>query len=92
MAKSKYHYYVLVFSESGPVYVTSLDWSTKYAHWDRDKKPLEFSSATAEDLVMGLCLNFNNAVLIKSRIEIDSQPYRYSHYDCKFVEKENADD
>lgn len=90
MAK-KYHYYVLVFSESGPVYVTSIEREHKVAHWDKDKKPLEFSSMTGEDLVLGLTANFHSVVLVKSDREIESQPYRYSHYDCKFVEKENED-
>lgn len=74
MAK-KYHYYVLVFSNIGPLYVTSINNSDKYAHWDKDKAPLEFSASYGEDLVMGLNLNFINAVLIKSFIEITQQPY-----------------
>ena len=85
---NKYHYYVLVFSNSGPVYVTSIDNKNQYAHWDKDKEPLEFSSSYAEDLAMGLCLNFNSAVVIKSRIEIKAQPYNYENYNITFVEKE----
>lgn len=91
MANNKYHYYVLVFSTSGPVYVTSIDRDNKYAHWDKDKEPLEFSASYAEDLVMGLNMNFNSAVLIKSRIEITGQPYNYDDYDCTFVEKEDKE-
>ena len=91
MAKSEYHYYVLVFSSDGPVYVTSIDNANKYAHWDKDKEPLEFSASYAEDLVMGLNCNFNSAVLIKSQIEIHNQPYRYDAYDCKFIEKEKEE-
>ena len=87
MAKSKYHYYVLVFSSDGPVYVTSIDNANKYAHWDKSKAPLEFSASYAEDLVMGLNMNFNSAVLVKSNHEIKGQPYRYDAYDCTFVEK-----
>ena len=92
MAKSKYHYYVLVFSSYGPVYVTSIDNSNKYAHWDKDKEPLEFSASYAEDLVMGLNLNFNYAVLIKSTREITRQPYNYEDYDCIFVEKKKEEE
>ena len=91
MTKSKYHYYVLVFSSDGPVYVTSIDNANKYVHWDKDKEPLEFSASYAEDLVMGLNCNFNSAVLIKSQIEIHNQPYRYDAYDCKFIEKEKEE-
>ena len=86
MAK-KYHYYVLVFSNTGPVYVTSIDSSNKYAHWDKDKEPLEFSSSYAEDLVAGLNMNFNSSVLVKSTHEIKGEPYRYDDFDFTFVEK-----
>lgn len=88
MANKKYHYYVLVFTNNGPVYVTSLNRENKYAHWNKDEEPMEFSSTYAEDLVIGLNANFHNAVLIKSRIEIDTQPYRYADFDCTFVRKE----
>lgn len=91
MAK-KYHYYVLVFSSTGPVYVTSIDRNNEYAHWDKDKKPLEFSASYAEELVMGLNMNYNNAVLIKSNHEIKGQPYRYNAYDCTFVEKKKEEE
>jgi len=91
MAK-KYHYYVLVFSSTGPTYVTSIDHSNKYAHWDKDKAPLELSAGYAEDLVMGLNMNFNSAVLIKSVREITGQPYNYEDYDCTFVEKKKEEE
>ena len=87
MAKSKYHYYVLVFSSDGPVYVTSIDNANRYAHWDKSKAPLEFSASYAEDLVMGLNMNFNSAFMIQSTREIPGQPYNYEYYDCTFVEK-----
>lgn len=88
MAK-KYHYYVLVFTNDGPVYVTSIDSSNKYAHWDKEKEPMEFSSSYAEDLALGLCLNLNHSVVIKSVREITSQPYNYADYECTFVRKES---
>lgn len=87
MAK-KYHYYILVFSETGAVYVTSIDKSNKYAHWDKDKAPQEYPASVAEDLVFGLNCNFINAVLVKSPREIDTQPYNYDSFDCKFIPKE----
>lgn len=85
MAK-KYYYYVLVFTNYGPMYVTSIDSSNKYAHWDKDKEPMELGSRYAEDLVLGLNLNFNHSVVIKSTRKIERQPYRYDSFDCKFVE------
>ena len=91
MAKNKYHYYVLVFTETGPVYVTSVDNSTKSVYWDRNETPMEFSQSYAEDLELGLNLNFHSAVLVKSRIVIENQPYRYSDFDCTFVEKKQEE-
>lgn len=91
MAK-KYYYYVLVFLNTGPTYVTSIDNNNKYAHWDKDKAPLEFSASYAEDLVMGLNMNFNSAVLIKSVRKITGQPYNYEDYDCTFVEKKKEEE
>lgn len=87
MAK-KYHYYVLVFTDEGPKYVTSIDSTNKFAHWDIDKAPMELGSSYAEDLALGLNLNMNHSVVIKSAREITSQPYRYEAFDCTFVEKE----
>ena len=87
MAKNKYYYYVLVFSSTGPVYMTSIDKSNKYAIWDKSKEPLEVGESYGKDLVMGLNLNLNSAVLVKSNHEIKSQPYRYDTYDCTFVKK-----
>ena len=86
MAK-KYYYYVLVFTNSGPMYVTSIDRNSNYAHWDIDKEPIELGSSYAEDLAMGLNLNSNHSVVIKSTRKIDSQPYRYSDFDCKFIKR-----
>lgn len=91
MANRKYHYYVLVFSSTGPVYVTSIDHTNKYAHWDKDKAPLEMGAYVAEDLVIGLNCNFTNAVVIKSQIEITGQPYNYEHFDCTFVKIEKEE-
>ena len=87
MATKKNHYYVLVFTEKGPVYITSVDYSTKYASWDKLEKPLEFSKYTAEDLCFGLNCNFHSAVVVSKPIEIENQPYRYDAYDCTFTEK-----
>ena len=86
--KTTNHYYVLVFANNGPAYVTSVDYSNRSARWDKDKAPYEFSKSSAEDLVLGLNLNFHQAVLVTSKFEIDYQPYNYKYYDCTFVEKE----
>lgn len=91
--KQRYWYYVLVFTNSGPKYVTEI-LPQKTARWDELGKPMEFSKELAEDLYTGLCLNFHTAIMVKSRFEIESQPYNYKHYSVKFEEKEennNAD-
>ena len=90
MAKknSCYHYYVLVFTDEGPIYVTDANNGDRYAYWDKEQKPMEFSATYADDMVLGLNLNSHHAVLIKSRFEIDHQPYRYESYDLKFEKRE----
>lgn len=88
MAKKKYYYYVLVFSENGAMYVTSIDSTNKYAHWDATKAPLELGASYAEDLVFGLNCNFINAVVVKSKMEIETQPFNYADFECKFVRRE----
>jgi hypothetical protein len=87
MATTKNHYYILVFTDNGPVYVTSVNYAEKSARWEKDKAPKEFSRSTAEDLVFGLRCNWHNAVVVTLPVEIDCQPYNYKDYDCRFVEK-----
>ena len=86
MAKTKNHYYVLVFTNGGPVYVTDVDYSTKTAHWDKLEKPLEMTKSSAEDLCFGLCCNFYNAVVVQHKVEIEAQPYRYADYEFEAKE------
>lgn len=83
----KNHYYVLVFTDNGPVYVTSINYADKSARWEKDKDPKEFSKSNAEDLVFGLRCNWFNAVVVSLPVEIDYQPYNYRDYECRFVEK-----
>ena len=88
MATSKKnHYYVLVFTDDGPVYVTSVQYADKTARWDKDKAPMEFSKSEAESLVFGLRCNWYNAVVVYLPVDFDCQPYNYQYYECKFVEK-----
>lgn len=44
MANTKYHYYVMVFTSTGPVFVTDIG-EHKTAYWKRTEKPKEFSAA-----------------------------------------------
>jgi hypothetical protein len=82
--KKKNHYYVLVFADGGPAYVTSVNYADRSARWDRCETPKEFSKSDAESLVFGLCCNFFNAVVVMHAVEIDRQPYNYKYYTCKF--------
>lgn len=84
--KKKNYYYVLVFTDDGPVYVTSVDNASRVAYWEKDKAPLTLPKHYAEDLTIGLNLNYNNAVVVASKWEL-TQPYNYKCYDCTFVEK-----
>lgn len=83
----KNHYYVLVFADNGPAYVTSVNYADRSARWEKDKAPKEFNKSSAEDLVFGLRCNWFNAVVVSLPVEIDCQPYNYKHWDCQFVEK-----
>lgn len=92
MAKKKeYHYYVLVFTDGGPVFVTGLG-DGKVAYWDKLKKPYELAMWKAEDVCMGLNLNFYTSVLVKMPYELESQPYLYGEYELVWKEKEEKDD
>ena len=82
MAKGKkYHYYVLVYTNKGPVYVTSVNNTTKVAHWDKEEKPLEMCKEIARDLCFGLSANFTSACVVEMLYELDNQPYRYNEFE-----------
>ena len=87
--KKKYHYYVLVFTNEGPVFVTKVNNANKTAEWDRLEKPLEMDKYWAQDLVLGLNLNFHTAFLVQHMVELSRQPIRYE--DGHFVWEFNAD-
>lgn len=87
-AKKKKHYYVLVMTEAGPKFVTKVNYGDKTAEWDYKEKPLELDKFWAEDLVLGLNLNFNQAYLVCQNREIETQPYRYDDYKIQWVERE----
>lgn len=78
MAKKQNFYYVLVFTNDGPVFVTSIDRASKTAHWNKNEAPLELGKYGAEDLTLGLNLNFIFAVTVVSKVELETQPYLYS--------------
>lgn len=92
MSKKRNWYYVLVMTETGPVFVTELDYKTKEAFWEKDKPPLEFiSEASAKDIAFGLQQNFHLAYTVNNHKEITSQPYRYDIGDFEWARKESAE-
>lgn len=91
MAAAKNHYYVLVLTSAGPKFVTKLDYSTKYAEYDKLGKPLEMSKMQAEDIALGLNLNFITAFPITVKWEIGMQPYYYNKGHFEWVDDETED-
>lgn len=93
MAKSKKnHYYVLVITNEGPKFVTKVNYGDKTAEWNYNEKPLEMDKLWAEDLVLGLNLNFHMSYLVCQKWEIDSQPYRYDRYKFDWKERKEKDE
>ena len=87
MATKKYHYYVVVFTNAGPKYVTGTG-EHHTAYWDETKAPKEFSKDWANDMVVGLLWNGYNANVIMSPIELERQPYRYEVGHFEFIHNE----
>ena len=71
MPKQKYFYYVGVKNNHGMTLVTSVNNSDRTCVWDADKKPLPMAKSVAESIAEGLLLNFNTAVVIQSRVELE---------------------
>ena len=71
--KNKKFYYVVVQSEGQAKFVTKVDHNTKYAHWEKDKKPQTLSKNIAEDLAYCLSLNLFPAYVLTSFYEIPEQ-------------------
>lgn len=84
MASKKNYYYVLVFTEAGPVYVTSVSWKDKTSYWNNKEKPMLMTKSMAQDLMFGLSCNGYHAVLVQTFYELGNQPYRYEEYEFKF--------
>ena len=89
MKGAKNHYYVLVLTSYGPVFVTNIP-ERSYAKWDKTGKPMEFSRASAEDIAYGLNLNGYIAVMVVYPYEITHQVYQYEkgQFEWKWNESE----
>lgn len=85
--KKSNYWYVMVCTEVGPVFVTSVDNASKTAQWNKVTKPKELGEYWAKDLAFGLRCNFFSAFAVVSPIELDAQPYRYAdggHFEWKW--------
>lgn len=87
----KYYYYIVVFTSTGPRYVTGIG-EHNTAYWELDKEPMQFSKEYGRNIVLGLVLNFWNAGLVELPIDINCHPYNYKDYTIKFEKKENTND
>ena len=83
-------HYCLICTDTGPRFVTSIDWRDKTAMWEKNKPPLAMDKAQCENITFGLCLNFNLAFSVFTDSGIIAQPYEYSkgHFEWKW---ENAE-
>ena len=86
--KQKLHYYILVMSNEGPMFVTS----TKYhsAYWNYKEEPMEFDKTWAEEIARGLNLNLYLAYVVAQPWEIESQPYRYTDYQVEWKKRKTS--
>lgn len=92
MATRKYFYYVLVMTNSGPVFVTGIP-ERNWANYNKDEKPMEFGSKSyAQEVANGLCMNFQQAYMITSQWEIERQPYRYNDGHFEWHWEDEKDD
>jgi len=91
MATRKNYYYVLVITDEGPKFVTSIP-ERNMAEYNMLEKPMTFSSKEfADDVSMGLTVNFNLAYTIVSKYEIEHQPcyYERGHFEWVNNKEEN---
>ena len=88
MAKKSY-YYVLVFTDEGPVYVTQLE--RDLAYWHKDEKPKDLSKSLANDIAVGLSWHEHSAVVVSSPVKIEHQPYFYEMGRFKWVNNVTED-
>lgn len=84
-AKKEY-WYVLVFTNEGPIYVTGTG-EHHTAYWNKDEKPMYYSKEYAKDMAIGLTWNCYSAVPVCTAYELDSQPYNYKKYEISWDEK-----
>lgn len=85
MEKPKYQYYILVCTDHGPKFVTSIDWTDKTCMWENNKPPLAMNKTQCENITMGLNLNWNIAYCVFSDNGLIGQPFQYEKGEFKWV-------
>lgn len=88
MSKTKYFYYVLVMTNYGAVFVTSINNAKRTAKWDKLEVPLNMSKKDAEFMAKALTWNGNLAYTVTTEYELSHQPYLYQIGEFKWVKKE----
>lgn len=84
----KNYWYILVLTETGPAFVTSMNGST--CMWEKDKVPVEYGRQIAEETAWALRLNGYVAYAVSITYELGSQPYRYDLGKYKWIWNEKA--
>lgn len=89
--KVKEHWYVIVMTKNGAVFVTGTR-GYNTAKQDKDKPPMEYSKGYAKDMAFGLTVNGYLAFAVSTNYELKTQPYNYANgnfYWRKKKEKKN---
>lgn len=86
MNKKSNYWYVLVLTDYGVKFVTSIKNGCRTAYWDSVGKPMEFSMSVAKDIAFGLNCNFITAYPVCTPVELRSQPYMYDkgHFEWRW--------
>ncbi len=91
MAKKqeKLHYYLLVFTDEGPVFLTKLLAGDR-AEFNKLERPLELSKGDAEAIQYGFAWHSIASAVVVQRSEISYQPFDYKrgHWEWKWNDKE----
>lgn len=85
MANKKNHYYVLVMTMKGAMFVTGTE-GHKTALWDKCGTPLEMTKERATDMAIGLTWNGSTAFVVCMPFELDVQPFLYSKGNFEWVD------
>ena len=89
--KKRNYWYVIVFTNQGPKFVTSVDNSQKMCYWTVGEAPYEFGDKEyAKETATCLTINFNYAMAVCTPYEITEHPYRYDagHFEWKANDEE----